>query len=74
MDDQSQIPRPTCIAFACPHVALGICVVFFEGELVYAGPIKDAPEVDQAQVFFNPSDHERMKFLCGTPEPGQKLN
>lgn len=42
-------------------VAKGSCVLLLDDEIVYAGPLKGAPDVTGKMVLLNPDDFERLK-------------
>lgn len=56
MDD-----RPTFNASICNGIVKGTCVIFADGEIAYAGPIKGAPDVSGKDIMMNAEDFEKLK-------------
>lgn len=42
-------------------IATGTCVMILDDRIVYAGPIKGAPDVAGRMVLLNPADFEKLK-------------
>lgn len=42
-------------------IAKGSCVLLLDDEIVYAGPLKGAPDVTGKMVLLNPDDFERLR-------------
>ena len=50
-------------AALCESVVAGTCVMLVDGSVVYAGPIKDAPDTSGKLVLLNSVDFEKLKKL-----------
>lgn len=47
----------------CEGVAAGTCVMLRDDQIVYAGPIKSAPDVTGSLMLLNAADFEKLKAL-----------
>ena len=52
---------PMFDASPCDGIAPGICVMLEDGGIVYAGPIKGAPDSAGKHVLFHATDFERLR-------------
>lgn len=48
-------------ASPCEGVSVGICVMLEDGAVVYAGPIKGAPDAAGKHILFHARDFERLR-------------
>lgn len=56
-----QEDRPPFNASIGTGVVKGTCIVFDDGEIAYAGPIKGAPDVAGKDILMNVEDFEKLK-------------
>jgi hypothetical protein len=44
-------------------IVAGMCVMILDDRIVYAGPIKGAPDTSGRLVLLNPADFDRLKTI-----------
>lgn len=47
----------------CEGVAAGMCVMLRDDQIVYAGPIKNAPDVTDSLMLLNAADFVKLKAV-----------
>jgi hypothetical protein len=53
--------RPMFNAAPCEGVCKGTCVMLVDDKIVYAGPLKQAPEADGKMILLHSDDFELLK-------------
>lgn len=61
-EDLDMTDRPPFNAMICSGIVKGVCVVLEDCAVVYAGPIKGAPDIAGKEILMNAEDFEKLKI------------